>query len=81
MDDDELLHEGPDSDEQFVNTWQVMSESIGKVRFDAGIPGQNVGRSESMYAWLVNVQVVILGKGTVWLASPFASHRRGSRCR
>jgi hypothetical protein len=35
-----------------------------------------VGRSESMYAWLVDTQVVILGKGTVWLASPCAPPMR-----
>ena len=49
MDNDELLHEGPDDDEQFVNSWQAMSESVGKARFDTGRPGGNVDRSASIY--------------------------------
>ena len=40
VDDDELLPKGPDDDEQFVNSWPVMSESVDKVRFDVGRPGK-----------------------------------------
>ena len=50
MNDDGLLSDGPDGDEPFVNSWQVMSESVGKERSDAGRLGNNVGRSGSIYA-------------------------------
>ena len=43
VDDNELLPEGPDTDKQFVNNWQVMSEFVDKAGFDAGRPGKNVG--------------------------------------
>jgi hypothetical protein len=36
VDEDELLPKGPDGDDQFVNSWQVMSESMGKARLGAG---------------------------------------------
>ena len=57
VDDDGLL---PDGDEPFVNSWQVMSESVGKERSDAGRLGNNVGRSGSIYAWTVDARVVIM---------------------
>jgi hypothetical protein len=69
VDEDEFLPEGPDGDDRFVNSWQIMSESMGKARFDAG------SRSESIYAWIVHARVVTMPKlRTVWLAGPFASH-------
>ena len=43
LDDDGLLPDGPDNDEQFFNSWQVISESVSKARFD-------VGRPEKMWA-------------------------------
>ena len=52
MDEDEVLPEGPDGDDRFVNSWQVMSESMGKARFDAD------SRSESIYTWIVDARVV-----------------------
>jgi hypothetical protein len=48
VDEDKFLRKGPDGDDQIVNSWQVMSESMGKVRFDAG------SRSEGIYAWIVD---------------------------
>jgi hypothetical protein len=50
--EDEFLPEDRDGNEQFVNSWQVMSESMGKARFDAG------SRSESIYTWIVDARVV-----------------------
>ena len=57
MNDDGLLSDG---DEPFVNSWQVMSESVGKARFNAGRLGNDVGRSGSVYAWTVDARVVIM---------------------
>jgi len=52
VDESEFLSEGPNGDDRFVNSWQVMSESIGKAKFDAG------SRSESICAWIVDARVV-----------------------
>ena len=52
VDEDGFLPEGPDGDGQFSNSWQAMSESMGKARFDAG------SRSESKYGWIVDAWVV-----------------------
>ena len=60
MNDDGLLSDGPDGDEPFVNSWQVMSESVSKGRFDAGRLGNDVGRSGSVYTWTVDARVVIM---------------------
>ena len=63
MNDDGLLPDGPDGDEPFANSWQVilvMSESVGRGRFDAGRLQNNVGRSGSVYAWTVDARVVIM---------------------
>jgi hypothetical protein len=40
VDHDELLPKGPGDDEQFANSRQVMSESVGEARFDAGRLGR-----------------------------------------
>jgi hypothetical protein len=42
--EDESLPEGPDGDDQLVNSWQFLSKSMGNARFDAG------SRSEGIYA-------------------------------
>jgi len=54
VDEDDFLPKGLDGDDQFVNSWQVMSEPMGKARFDAG------SRSEGIYAWIVDAQVITM---------------------
>ena len=48
VDEDEFLPNGPDGADQFVNSWQVMSESMGKARFGKG------GCPEGIYVWIVD---------------------------
>jgi hypothetical protein len=40
VDDVDLLPEGPDDNEQFVDSQPVVPECVGKARFDAGRLGK-----------------------------------------
>ena len=52
MDENEFLPESPEDDDQFVNSWQVMSESMGKAKLDAGSCSGNI------YTWILDARVV-----------------------
>ena len=40
MDDVDILPEGPDGNEQSVDSWSVVPECVGEARFDAGRLGK-----------------------------------------